>query len=1565
MKLALGVLLAGMVSFGAALADCPDPVPPSFDHIPGMPYGTPPDTTVMFEFFNATTWSRGDLQPPDAPPKPWEADPGYYCPGSCLDSDWLTINQCPNIADEAIPVEDDWYQTGPWTHEYNCLAYALGRQDAWIWDTCDQNALGPLRLSQLQTHFAAYGYRPSAHCFAECGKRKAAALGTFVPYDAVVAAYHATVEVGDGGWWESKFGQTYRILHRLFDISGGCFGYSGVIGCWERDVPEANPDLCDPGYDPVADPNNAVPPEICRDYGEDNYLFCRTEFCDAWGAEACPEDDPDLDGIVGPLDSCPNVVNTGIDTDGDGVDDICDNCRAIGNPDQGNCDAEWDADTPADKQGDACDPDPCTEWTYGRAHSPLRTFADGLGGLLATFEFRAFGGAMDDATLTYPADGSGDEASYDVQAMYCSCARAADEAACDATCNKDGQGDGDAAAGTGWFPMSLVVDGVALDGVIPGVTFRRILGDAEPDTVAAAWEFEDQPCPGLAGAVDCGVAYPQRFRLWLRPLVDPGAWPTGWPEDRHNFYTAHEYSILPPLVFEPPPPALDTDTNRRFIPEGDCISCGFFFFDEPFFAFLGEIDPASQLPPGSPFRFVGAGTSDPVQGMGLGLLRPDTLAIAAYLPSQGTTPADEPRVTGAAAVLVPGAGQADAVVWLFGGTDASGAPTSTLYRGRLARGSSLQDSMLLWDRVVAASGAAPSGRSGGTLAYDRAGHSLVLYGGLGPDFTLQDLWRFDLGTLAWRPEPLITSPGEPPPGRRSLMAHAQDGEVVYLYGGRTADGSLVGDLYMLNLMNGNLHLIDQGPAAGSPGPRAGAALAVEADHRGLLLYGGDGPSGSLADLWRFDFRTVRWQRLAAPCGDGLCAPIGPGDLFAGARRGTAILVAESPWIFDRTILSQSPRWIPYREWMGAMPSASCDADGDGFAICQSDCDDANPARFPGYPEVCDGLDNDCNGLVDDDPISTPDRDGDGLSDLCDNCPQVSNSSQADADLDTHGDACDCSATDAMTWATPAEVSGLRLARSSLGPAYTDLSWISLDSQAGPGTRYDVISGSLAALRASAAFPSSVACLADDVPLGGIIGPQELPAAGDGFWYLVRGENPCGSGTWGDGTPVPDPRDVLETLECVPAMPALSISKTASPDPVAAGGEITYTLNFENVGDVSATSVVVSDTIPANTTFVSASGGGSPDPGAVHWNLGTVPAGSSGVLQLVVRVTSPLPTGTTITNDAYSIDSGETAPVTGTPVTTTVVSAPALSISKTDSPDPVPTGGTITYTISYQNTGNANATSVVVSDTVPANTAFVSATGGGSPDPSEVMHWNLGTVAAGSSGMVQMTVRVVSTTVTTITNGAYSIDSAETAPVSGAPVTTTVLPPPTVALDLDPTTPLVINSARTIPLSTATLDVGVIVNASGTAGIGDIARIAFGVINAFNTGGATVASVTPLSIVDLMPPAVAPNNATFAALAGEFQHGAVLIERGVPASSYLGPAVQYARFRITFGTRTVGSTVRVFIGDAGPGHAAVRSAAQTDISGDATADGTPVGGVAGADQGLGAGVNYLDAVITFQ
>ena len=124
---------------------------------------------------------------------------------------------------------------------------------------------------------------------------------------------------------------------------------------------------------------------------------------------------------------------------------------------------------------------------------------------------------------------------------------------------------------------------------------------------------------------------------------------------------------------------------------------------------------------------------------------------------------------------------------------------------------------------------------------------------------------------------------------------------------------------------------------------------------------------------------------------------------------------------------------------------------------------------------------------------------------------------------------------------------------------------------------------------------------------------------------------------------------------------LNISKTDAPDPVNAGSNITYTINYSNTGNANASGVVITDTIPANTSFVSATGGGTLAAGVVTWNVGALNAGSSGSVQLVVAVASPLANGTIITNGTYSVDSNETAPTSGAAVTTTVSSSPILNI----------------------------------------------------------------------------------------------------------------------------------------------------------------------------------------------------------------------------------------------------------------------------------------------------------------
>ena len=62
-----------------------------------------------------------------------------------------------------------------------------------------------------------------------------------------------------------------------------------------------------------------------------------------------------------------------------------------------------------------------------------------------------------------------------------------------------------------------------------------------------------------------------------------------------------------------------------------------------------------------------------------------------------------------------------------------------------------------------------------------------------------------------------------------------------------------------------------------------------------------------------------------------------------------------------------------------IPVEEVDADGDGF-YAEEDCDDESPDIFPSAEEICDGVNNNCNGEIDENVGITYylDDDGDGF-----------------------------------------------------------------------------------------------------------------------------------------------------------------------------------------------------------------------------------------------------------------------------------------------------------------------------------------------------------------------------------------------------------------------------------------------------------------------------------------------------------------------------------------------------------------------------------------------------------
>src|SRR5258706_184051 len=96
----------------------------------------------------------------------------------------------------------------------------------------------------------------------------------------------------------------------------------------------------------------------------------------------------------------------------------------------------------------------------------------------------------------------------------------------------------------------------------------------------------------------------------------------------------------------------------------------------------------------------------------------------------------------------------------------------------------------------------------------------------------------------------------------------------------------------------------------------------------------------------------------------------------------------------------------------------------------------------------------------------------------------------------------------------------------------------------------------------------------------------------------------------------------------------------------------YTTLFRS-GNMNATGVVITDTIPANTAFVSATGGGTLAAGVVTWNSRALASSAVTDLYLMPSVTSTLANQTVITDGTSNIDSAQTAPTSGAAMTTTV------------------------------------------------------------------------------------------------------------------------------------------------------------------------------------------------------------------------------------------------------------------------------------------------------------------------
>ena len=211
-------------------------------------------------------------------------------------------------------------------------------------------------------------------------------------------------------------------------------------------------------------------------------------------------------------------------------------------------------------------------------------------------------------------------------------------------------------------------------------------------------------------------------------------------------------------------------------------------------------------------------------------------------------------------------------------------------------------------------------------------------------------------------------------------------------------------------------------------------------------------------------------------------------------------------------------------------------------------------------------------------------------------------------------------------------------------------------------------------------------------------------------------------TVSSSTTDPNPANNSATASDVVALATqadLVTTNSASPSSVAAGSNVTYTQTVTNLGPVAATSPVqLTETIPANTTFVSITPPGTwtctAPPTITCTDSGTLATNTPANFTLVLQVNAGTPSGTNIPQTAAATAANIVPNLTTNSATAIVVVANAnsadMAIVKTASPSPtVAEGDTLTYTLAVTNNGPATATDVTVTDTLPSAVTYLSAT----------------------------------------------------------------------------------------------------------------------------------------------------------------------------------------------------------------------------------------------------------------
>lgn len=240
----------------------------------------------------------------------------------------------------------------------------------------------------------------------------------------------------------------------------------------------------------------------------------------------------------------------------------------------------------------------------------------------------------------------------------------------------------------------------------------------------------------------------------------------------------------------------------------------------------------------------------------------------------------------------------------------------------------------------------------------------------------------------------------------------------------------------------------------------------------------------------------------------------------------------------------------------------------------------------------------------------------------------------------------------------------------------------------------------------------------------------------------------------------------------------SVTKTDGRTTVLNGETLTYTIQVKNVGEGAARDVTVTDTLPRDVTFQSATDGGTynADAHTVTWSGLTIQGRSTKTLRVTARVNDAAEAGTVLQNTVVTKD--EKGRELSAIDTTTVVRPKAnfTAFQKTDERDTAVINELLTYKISIKNAGDGAGT-VNITDTLPAEVVFDSSPDGSYNEAAGTVTWEGLALDPGQTRSVTFKARVKASVADgTILTDTAKATAAET-DLTATDTTKVIVPPP--------------------------------------------------------------------------------------------------------------------------------------------------------------------------------------------